>query len=239
MLYRTGIQEYVKVFEKKFANNSLSGRVDAEGKDHGKVFRPNISFEKNSGKIHTFGDCQCALGSQGNFCPHIAALMIAWVRRSEEFEEDPKHLRSDFEAARQKVENSLKEILLLLENSSSTESLDLLQKTYSNVKLWSEAFREISNKNRIRTREFDPIREFSETINHISLAILSTIERRHDIPTIDVYNKATLTSVGKVLELFVENTRYDNKSLAVKKRKVSRKTTRSWDVLVENFSIGS
>ena len=141
-----------------------------------------------------------------------------------------------------------------MQTGTDAENFELLQKVYAKIRRWRDAVREM---NRVQSAEgrgttkFDPIRELSGIINYVSLAILAAVERRYKLGTIDIYNEGTLTGFGKVLELFVEGTRFDSKSLASsslprKEGKVSRtanassdQTKRSWDLLIENFAIGA
>ncbi len=242
VIYRAGLQGFPRVSEKKFAENTLLGKIDARGKNGIQLFQPSISLErKNSSKIHTYGECQCTLAAEGSLCPHIAALMIAWVRKPKEFEEDLESLKSKFEKTRQRVMVSLEELLHSVETSSSNEALDLLQKIYSNIRRWGNEIKDAGDRETSRELEnYNPLREFSATINRISLAIIFAIDHKYKLNAIEIYNRATLTTLGKVLELFVENTRYDNKSSQTKnERKVPRqKTGRSWDMLIENFAKG-
>lgn len=240
VLYRAGVQSYAEISEKKFARDTLSGKIDARDRNKIQSYQLNITLERKDSrsKIHTFGECQCALAKEGNLCPHIAALMISWVKKPQEFQEDLLYLKSDFAKARKNVLDSLEELLDSIENSSSAQVLDSLQDTYSRIRSCGNNIREV-NRDLARSKFFDPIREFSGTINYVSLAIVSAIECKYPkIKAIDVYNKATLTTFGKVLELFVENTEHESKSTPVKKdRKTSNTTTtRSWDVLVESFT---
>lgn len=246
VIYRAGLQGCVGVSEKKFADNTLHGKMDARGSQ---IFHPSITLERmNSRKIRTYGECQCTFGAEGNLCPHMAALMIAWVRKPEQFEEDMVYLISKFEKAKQNVIGSAKELVGVMENTSSAEDLFLLQKTYSEIRRWGDAINEVLNKDVVHVREaknFDPTRELSGTINYVSLAIISAIGRKYPkSQAIETYNKATLTTFGRVLELFVENTRYGSKSsespITKRERKMPRqKTARSWDILVESFAKGS
>ena len=175
--------------------------------------------------------------------------MIAWVREPQDFKENLEYLRSKFEKAKQGVSVSLEELLDFIETGTSAETLGLLGKTYSKIRQWGDAIKEVNKDNRslrASAKNFDPLRELSGTINYVSLAIISAIGDKYKLRALDLYNKSTLTSLGQVLELFVENTRYESKSLAppsVKERKalrnkVSQQTARTWDLLLENFAKG-
>jgi hypothetical protein len=266
MIYRAGVEVYTlgNISEQKFAENTLLGRIAVEGgrkkstrpSDKIQSFQPIITLERNSRAIRTYGECQCALASEGTICPHMAALMIAWARGSREFKEDNEYLGSKFEKAKQKVRDSLDELVASLQTMTDAENLELLQRAYAKIRRWKDVVREM-NRDTVCVRggkedkKFDPIRDLSGTINYVSLGILAGVERRYKLRTIDMYNEATLTGFGKVLELFVESTRYDSKSLASsslprKQGKVSRtanassdQTKRSWDLLIENFAKGA
>jgi hypothetical protein len=260
MMYRAGAEVYTlgDISELKFAENTLLGRIVVGGRkkstrpdDKIQSFQPIVTLERNSRAIRTFGECQCALAKEGTICPHMAALMIAWARGSREFKEDSEYLGSKFEKAKQKVRDSLDDLVASMQTGTDAENFELLQKVYAKIRRWRDAVKEM-NRNTVRggkgDKKFDPIRELSGTINYVSLAILAAVERRYKLRTIDIYNEATLTGFGKVLELFVEGTRFDSKLLASsslprKEGKVSRtanassdQTKRSWDVLIENFS---
>ena len=258
VIYRVGLQVYSqnRVSEKTCGDNSLFGRMDVGRNSSGpggiKPIQPSVTLEtKNSRSIRMFGDCQCAQASEGCICPHMAALMIAWVREPQAFKEDFGYLRSKFEKAKQNVGISLEELLDFIETGTSGETLGLLEKTYSKIRQWGDVIKEVNGDDRVlraSAKIFDPLRELSGTINYVSLAIISAIGDRYKLRTLDVYNKSTLTSLGKVLELFVENTRYESKSFAppsVKRRKALRnkkgfqQTARTWDLLLENFAKGA
>jgi len=270
VIYRAGMEVYNlgnSVSEKKFAENSLSGRIGVRGKKSTSnlseisQFQSIITLETggNSKKaIRTYGECNCTLAGEGTICPHMAALLIAWVRVPKEFKEDLKHLRSKFEKERQNVNDALKALLEFLQNGTDAETFDVLQKTYARLRGWRDSLREISSLrgNREYNSRFDPVCELSETINHVSLAILSTVGHKYKVRAIDIYNEATLSTFGKVLELFVENTSYvgksslDSSSSPEKREKKmvsgptnsssSQKTTkRSWDMVIENFAKGA
>jgi len=238
VIYRAGVAGYTLISEEKFADNTLLGRV--RGKNHGDIqyFQPSISLERSAGTIRTFGECQCALAREGTICPHMAALLIAWVRAPQKFEEDLEFLRTRFEKARQDVTSSLEELLVSMETSSRAEVFDLLQKTFSQIRRWGDRARELEREPIAR---FDSLREFSAVINCISLAIMAAVERKYSVRAMDIYNRATLTTLGRVLELFAESTNSTSpgKKVPHKATASSEKTSRSWDVLVENFAKSS
>jgi hypothetical protein len=252
VIYRAGVQEYMlgRVLEEKFADNTLLGRVGGKKSTSDadiQYFQPSITLERNARTIHTYGECQCTIAREGTICPHMAALMIAWVREPRKFAEDFGYRRTRFEKARQNLMSSLEELLVSLEMSSRAEVFALLQKTFSKLRRWGDGVKDVKRQDVELNTHFDPLREFSGTINYISLAIMATIERKYAVQAIDIYNRASLTTFGRVLELFVESTRYSGKSadsLARKERKkmphnvvaAGEKTARSWDVLIENFA---
>jgi len=266
VIYRAGVEVYNlgnSVSQKKFAENSLIGIIGVKGKKSTSnlpeisQFQSIITLEKegNSKKaIRTYGECNCTLAGEGTICPHMAALLIAWVRVPKEFKQDPEHLRSKFEKERQNVNGTLEELLEFLQNGTDAEVFDVLQKTYARLRGWRDTLNEIGSLRGKReyNSKFDPVCELGGTINHVSLAILSAVGHKYKVRAIDIYNDATLTTFGKVLELFVENI-YAGKSLnassPVKREgkmisdptnsSSSQKTTkRSWDMVIENFAKG-
>ncbi len=246
VLYRVAAQGGIAISRKKVAGDTLRGEAEARGGDDNQrqFFKTGITLKRNSStKISAYGDCQCPLGRAGNLCPHMAAIMIAWVRNPEEFEEDPEYLRSLFEKTRQDVVSCLQDVADSSETSSRSEDLDLLQKIYSKIRRWGNEVGQDYGGTARELLDFDPLREFSATVNYISLAIISAIERRYALPALEIYNRATLATLGRVLEMFAENTGYAGKSSMEKKKeekKVSReKTARSWDLLVESFARGT
>ncbi len=256
VIYRAGLQDYTlgRVSEEKFADNTLLGKVHTKGNksrglNESQYFQPSITLEKNTKAIRIFGECECTLAREGTLCPHMAALLITWAREPRKFKEDVEYLRSRLEKARQGAVSSLEELLSFVENSSTSkaEVFSLLQETYSKIRSWREGVKEV---NRDRGAHFDPLREFSCTINYASLAIMSALERKYSLRTLDIYNSATLATFGRVLALFAESTGDRDKSPAAptscakklgKKSdngvsSSSQKTTRSWDILIENFA---
>ena len=217
VIYRAGVQEYTlgKVSEEKFADNTLLGRVGGKKSSHGDIeyFQPGITLETNAGTIRTYGECQCTLALEGTICPHMAAVMIAWAREPRKFTEDLGYLRTRFEKLKQNVMSSLEDLLGSVETSSRAEVFALLQKTFSQLRSWGNGVKEVKRHEDLEPySRFHPLREFSGTINYVSLAIIAAIERKYAVQAIDIYNRASLTTFGRVLDLFVESTRYSGKS---------------------------
>jgi hypothetical protein len=189
----------------------------------------------------------------------MAALMVAWVRKPQDFVEagEDQMRKSKFEEARQRVVDSLRELIGCIEKSSSRiYDLRLLQKTYSKLKLWVDDVKEandggltiLAEKSEKDVRPF--IREFSETLNSVSFAIMSAIERKYNVGTTDLYNMTTVSTFARMLELFVESESHRKlvdsrlvrgssgrkKETLTSSATISSHTARSWDSLVENFS---
>ena len=253
VIYRAGVQQYTlgRVSEEKFADNTLFGKVSGnKSKSPGEIqyFHPSITLERENAKtLRTFGECECELAREGTLCTHMAALLIAWARQPQKFEEDLEYLRSRFEEAQQNVLSSLEDLLSFVESSSTkAEVFALLQETYSQIKSWGNGISEAGRDPRANVH-FDPFREFSSTINYVSLAIMAAVERKYSLEILDLYNSATLATFGRVLTLFVESTGDSDKSpvrsssrgkqkAGKKSGNAAKKTVRSWDLLIENFT---
>ena len=265
-VYGAGLQNYTqgRVSDKKFSKNTLSGKLDESGRKwlssrDPQFFEPTITLERNSKRPLISGGCACSLASEGSLCAHIAALMIAWVRKPQDFVEggNDQTMKSEFEEAMQRVVDSLKELIGCIEKgSSSTDDLRLLQKTYSKLRLWADDVKE-ANGGALAIRGAQPdkdlrplIREFSETLNYVSFALMFAIESKYKVGTTDLYNMTTVSTFARVLELFVESEGRRKpvdpilvRGKSGRKREmltspatVSSHTARSWDSLVENFS---
>jgi hypothetical protein len=255
VIHRVGLQIYNQhgVADAKFAENSLYGKIEMGGNDSRQIpiqfFRPRVTLDRvKSRSIRSYGECQCRIADEGNLCPHMSALLIAWVREPREFKEDPEYLISNFEKARMEVRGSLGELLGSMENMTRAEALDILQKIYTKIRQWRSEIKEFPNDSFLAfgAKKFDPICELSAEVNYVSLAVLSAIQTKYKLRTIDIYNSGTLTTFGAVLKLFVDNTRYNDKSFTANKQQkrskkntdVDKETARTWDLLVENFSKG-
>lgn len=224
-IYGAGLQTYIqgRVSEKRFSSDTLSGKVDEKSLSGVQFFEPTITLErkKNSKKIHAYGYCACNFGAEGSLCPHMAALMVAWVRKRGDFGFASE---KDFEIAKTRVVDSTRQVLDLITKSPKSTDLDLLHKTYSKLRLWT---------GEVRDSKSTALRDFSWTINYVSLALISAIGAKYEISAIDLYNKNTVSTFGKVLDLITE------KNLArrskARSKGVSSRAARSWDKLVENF----
>jgi hypothetical protein len=263
VVFGAGLQNYAqgRVSDMKISKNTLSGKLDESGRKwlssrEPKFFEPRITLERNLKRPLISGGCLCSLASGGSLCPHMAALMIAWVRKPQDFEEggSDETLKSEFGEARLRVSDSLKELIGCIEwRSSRSDDLRMLQKTHLKLRLWAA---EVNRANGADLKlsaqpgkDLRPlIREFSETLNSVSFALMSAFESKYKVGATDLYNKATVSTFAKMLELFVENEslRKSVDSLQVRRtsgrKKLTRTvtatshTTRSWDSLVENFS---
>ncbi|MGH2638434.1 MAG: SWIM zinc finger family protein, partial [Rhabdochlamydiaceae bacterium] len=221
-VYGAGLQEYTqgRVSEKKFSKNTLSGKLNQSGRKNWpssselSFFEPTITLERNSNRLRIYGDCTCTLAKEGSLCTHMAALMVAWVRKSHGFEEEYQSEKPEFERARQLVLESLKELVDCIEVSSRADDLEMLQKTYTKLRLWAEEVRG-ANGGSLTTPRMQPvrdfqlaIREFSGTVSYVSLAIMSAIESKYKLGATDLYNASTVSTFGGILESFVESVSY-------------------------------
>jgi hypothetical protein len=236
-VYGAGLQNYTqgRVSEEKFSKNTLSGKLDERGRkwlssNDPQCFEPTITLERNSKRPRISGSCACSLASEGSLCTHMAALMVAWVRKPQEFvEAEDETRKSEFDEARQRVVDSLKELICCVEKvSSRTDDLLLLQKTYSKLRLWTDDVKE--------ERPDKLICEFSETLNSVSFALMFAIESKYRVRATNLYNTTTVSTFARVFELFVES---EKKPVLVRRKKSGRPTShtaRSWDSLIENFT---
>ncbi len=96
-------------------------------------FEASITLGMNSNRTRyrTSGDCSCALSrEEGSLCSHVASLMIAWVRKSQDFEESVKF---DFDDARRRSMDSLDKLVISIEDGDSgfKDDIEMLQRTYT------------------------------------------------------------------------------------------------------------
>ena len=256
-VYGSGLQDYAqgRVSEKRFWKNTLSGKVDESGKkwlpgSGSQFFDPTITLERNAKSPRISGSCACTMASDGSLCPHMAALMIAWVRKPQEFERvESEAKRSGFERVWQRVANSLNELTSGIGNGTSrAEDLRVLQRTYSKLRLWATDVRE-ANEGDLKNhggQSKDLILKFSETLNSVSLAIMSAIDSKYCVGAVDLYNKSTVSTFGKSLYLLAESAgqrkpaasekRKVKKRRATSNPKISSRIGRSWDSLIENYA---
>ena len=270
LLYGAGVQDYFygRVSQMKFSKDSLSGKIDNGGekllskggqKQQLSICEASIMLETSSKgtRYRTHGDCSCPLSREdGSLCSHVTALMIAWVRRPQDFEES---LRFDFEDAKRRSIDSLNKLVSSIEEGGSRfkEDIEMLQRTYTKLGLWSGKIAEAKNNSinlSTSNRNYQlTIREFSRTINYVSFAIMFAIGNKYKIGDYaELYNKATVSTFGKVLDAFVQILRL-GKSVAAptvarpspkekkqhelpKSAAVQTQTARSWDELVEDFA---
>jgi hypothetical protein len=239
VIYGAGLQSYLqgRVSEKRFSSDTLSGKLDESGRkwlagEEKQFFEPTITLERNKGskKIHTYGYCGCNLATEGSLCPHMAALMVAWVRKYEEFEE--RVSEKDFESAQDRVDDSVRELANLVEKGGSSRYADqeVLQRTYSRLKLWTAGAR-AARKNGNQAL----IRDFSQTINYVSLALISAVESKYRVEATDLYNKNTVSTLGIVLDSLAKNVHQKKQ----REKKSRPRTSRSWDKLLDDFTGGS
>ena len=258
-LYGAGLQNYVqgRVIDKRFWKNTLSGKLDETGRKwlsgrDPQFFEPIITIERSSKRPRISGHCGCSLASEGSICTHMAALLIAWVRKPQDFVEgvDYETIMSEFDEIKGAVTESLRELTECIEGGSSkTDDLRLLQKTYSKLRLWVDEVKEANYDGTVEHaahKEKDLIREFSKTIHDAAFAIMTAFESKYRIGVTDVYNRNTVSTFAKVFELFVESADHNGVGLISRPKKGRKRgtkpithspyTTRTWDSLVENFS---
>ena len=265
MIYGAGLQDYLheRVSQMEFSKNSLFGKLRrngilSAGPKQQSYFEASVTLESNSKKTRyrTYGDCTCTLSmEEGSLCSHIAALMVAWARKPQDFEENVK---SDFERARRLAIDSLEKLVSSIEESSSgfKDDLEMLQKTYTKLRHWASEIGDATNQSNILITSSKnsrlAIREFSSMINYMSFVIIFAIENKYNTgASTQLYNKTTVSTFGKVLEAFVQSPRLgksiitptieksSNKkrqSAIIKSKSIQSQTTRSWDKLVEDFA---
>lgn len=261
-LYGAGLQNYIqgRVVVKRFWKNTLLGKLDETGRKwlsgrDPKFFEPMITLERSSERPHIFGHCGCSLAGEGSICTHMAALLIAWVRRPRDFVEGVNYstIKSEFDEAKGAVAGSLRELVDCIESgSSTTDDLRLLHKTYSKLRLWVDEVKEANFVGSVEDaahKEKNLIREFSKTIHDATFTITTMFESKYKMGVTDLYNRNTVSTFAKVIELFVESA--DHKPVGLisrpkggrRKREKETKhmtllphTARTWDSLVENFA---
>jgi hypothetical protein len=243
-VYGAGLKDYVegRVSGKKFWKNTLSGKIDENGRrwlsgadKH--FFEPTITLERSSNRPRISGACACSLASEGSLCPHVAALMIAWVRKRQEFVEEGngQTMESEFLEARRRVSDSLREVVTSIENGSSrSEDLFVLQKAHSKLRVWAADVKEVTDGDQ---RKYFA-RKFSETLNSVSFVLMSAIETKYGVGATELYNKTTVSTFARALELFV-NSGHRKSTDSIRRKKtspVSSNVSRSWDTLLEEFA---
>jgi len=250
VIYGAGVQEFNRgrVLEKKFLKDSLSGKVE-DARQKQLFFEPSITLEKKSpNKFRTFGDCSCALSEEGSLCAHIAALMVAWVKRPEDFTES-KSTKFEFEIAKHSVASSLDQLVSCIEEvrSTASEDFEVLQRTYGKLRIWAGEIKDAKNHPSSSKESRLAIHELSLTVNRISFGIISAIENKYNTRTAtELYNKNTVSTFGRILETFAQSpafrklpaksNRGKRKMPATASEKPQSSTTRSWDTLIEDFA---
>ncbi len=254
-LYGAGLQNFMqgRVMNNKFWGNTLSGRLDESGRkwlssSDTQFFDTTMTLESSSKRPRISGGCGCSLAKEGSICTHMAALMIAWVRKPKDFAKEPdyKTIKSEFDEATQQIVNSLRELTDCIRNGSTrTDDLRLLQKIYSKLRLWTEDLKEASRQS-TASHGKEMLREFSKTTNTVSFEIMAAFENKYNVEAINLYNKSTTSAFARMLELFVENNALMKPASSITRGKKPReketqslrvvtRTERSWDSLVEMF----
>ena len=280
-VYSSGLAYYTegRISERHFSNDTISAKLSARRNEMQasgtEFFVPRLTLEraKNREGIKIFGECGCSWSREGILCPHAAALMIAWVRNPEAFEplavpDDKLSVIAQFTKRRQEVMSSLKELTNYIENggSSQREDLEMLQSTYSMISLWLKQVEDSdtkslssSTKNNAGSKGSSAVslkHEFSAVVNYVSLAVMTAIESKYPrIKASELYKASTVSTLGSVLETFVQSiseeqtvdprtkSKVKSRTKRVKKGKLvatrpdaKKKTARSWDNLIEEFS---
>ena len=261
LLYGAGLQDYLygRVSQMKFSKNSLYGKIGknenltSTSRSKSSFVDAAITLDTNSKrtKYRTYGDCSCDLSrDEGSLCSHIVALMIAWIRKSQDFEESVKF---EFDDAKRRTMESLDKLVSSIEEDDSgfKDDLEMIQLTYAKLKLWAtgivdaKAYVDESTKSKHSQLV---LREFSWTINCVSLAIMMAIQNKYRIvPSIELYNNTTVSNFGKFLEALFQSaplgTPSSTPAKSSKRQKVKSKsaanhsqTARSWDSLVESYA---
>lgn len=257
-VFGAGLQNHMqgRVTDKKVWRDTLSGKLNENGRkwlsiNDPQFFESTITLERNSKRPRISGACSCSLASEGSICTHMAALMISWVRKRQDFTEgaDYQTVKFEFNETRREVACMLREITNYIENGSSrNDDVWLLQRTYSKLRLWGDEITKGSGEIIVKDSsqlEKELLREFSKTINNVSFDIMTAFENKYKVRTTDLYNKTTVSTFAKVLDLFIGNVdqsiqvdplRQRNGRRKMKKTlKVPSLATRSWDSFVDNF----
>ena len=284
-VYSSGLGYYTegRISESHFSNDTISARLAARRSEMQasgtEFFEPRLTLEraKNREGIKVFGECGCSWSKEGILCPHAAALMIAWVKNPEAFEplavpDDKLNVVVQFAKRREEVMSSLTELTNYVENgdSSPREDLEMLQSTYSMVSLWLKQVEDVDAKslsslpkNNTGSRSSSTCslkHEFSAVTNYVSLAVMTAIESKYPkIKASELYHASIMSTLGKVLETFVESVSEDRtvdsrtkvkvrrqtkrvdkgKKVAIRSNTKETKTARSWDSLIEEFTSSS
>lgn len=286
-VYSSGLTYYMagRMSDRRFSDNTISAKVNAKKKglfSRGpEILEPTLTFErskKNSDgqRISIYGRCGCS--QSHDLCPHAAALMIAWVRKPRAFEENEEEDKEEkkegtnnkllFDRERERVMRSLKEVVNSIQQTASSRSddLEVLQKVYSKLRLWTSHVKEAEGHHDggnltlpgVENDSPHPksgvfISEFSATINSVSFAIMSAIERKYPgVGATDLYNGATVSTFARVLESFVENASYGVGRKEKQEESVAEETSstlvtppmakggktasRSWDGLIDELA---
>ena len=219
-VYGAGLQNYTqgRVSDMKFSKNTLSGKLDESGRkwlssNDPQYFEPMITLERNSKRPRISGGCACSLASEGSLCTHMAALMIAWVRKPQDFVEavagqgnrSSRWPGSALWAHSMKWSAASKRVV-----RGTTICGYFRKRTQSSGsgRTMSEEANTALTLGAKPDEDLRPlIREFSETLNSVSFALMSAIESKYTVGATNLYNTATVSTFARVLELFVENER--------------------------------
>lgn len=267
VVYGAGEQHYLRgrVGKRKFSKNSLSCKlvqdsgtklpstVKQRKQPEPTYFEASIALEGNLEKkrFRSYGDCSCPLSrEEGSLCEHIAALMIAWIRNPQDFEES-KNGKLDFEISKRRVMNSLNDIVGCIEEGGSgiDDDRELLQRTYRKLRLWASEITDERISQPPDLSSGQAIRDFMWAINYVSLAIIFAIGNKYNIPNaIAIYNKNTVSTFGRITETFVQSVDSGKRATpaaVIEKRQKGKlqtsakslsKTARSWDAILEDFT---
>lgn len=248
------------------ANTSYSVRIEMRG-------LASPAAVQEGSYLHAGAYCQCAQDGMRDACPHLVALLLSWVRNPRSFKQSPemaspnegridgqKQLPSLVKATA-RVLDALDEMVSCIasDGSSRADVLEMLQLTYSKMRLASsqlaERWSEISSGH-----ESEPLVVSSFIIDVIASRVLSALDSRYFMGAVQLKNKAEVDAIGKALQSFAEsvgreqhfpepsgvgNERRQEKPPVVspflqetraESRLGEKRVTRSWDKIVEEFS---
>ncbi|MEM3095146.1 MAG: hypothetical protein QXX64_05855 [Nitrososphaera sp.] len=205
------------VVEKNVMWNRLTGKV----REKGAVYcEPEVEVVRRGNRAAVNLGCDCSIFTRRDACPHVVALMLAWVRKRDTFRatfqpagagygedetgygEKPWEMEARIAMASHRALWLMEELAEGLETSSRREDLDVIQQLQSLIKNCALAYESTdlthANNNPVHLRDVLSI------TTSVYLGVMESIGRKYSLPFMAVHYKGLLATADRTVEMFLD-----------------------------------
>lgn len=204
------------VVEKNVMWNRLAGKV----REKGAVYcEPEVEVIRKGNRAAANLGCDCSVFTKRDACPHVVALMLAWVRKRDTFrtavqtagaryrEDDTGYDDKPWETESRIVTASHRALWLLddvaegLETSSRRDDLDVIQQLQSMIKNCALAY---DSADLTHAHNHAYLRDVLSITTAVCLGVMENIGRKYSLPFATVHYKGLLDTADRLVEMFLD-----------------------------------